>query len=201
MRGVHLSQYFRGRNGEGLPPITSFLKAGCGFGGSCLPKDVNALIVHGRRAGIKMPLLESVIEINEAQPHRTVDLLRKHWPTLKDVRVAVLGLSFKAETSDVRESPAFPIMRELLDNAAVLTAYDPVANHEARQAFPDERVTYCDTVDQAIADADAIVVVTPWKEFATLPAKLNGRGDRIVFVDGRRAFDKKSVANYEGIGL
>ncbi len=201
MRGVHLSQYFCGRNGEGLPPITSFLKAGCGFGGSCLPKDVNALIVHGRRAGTDMRLLESVIGINEAQPHRTVDLLRKHWPTLKDVRVAVLGLSFKPETSDVRESPAFPIMRELLDNAVVVTAYDPVANHEARQAFPDARVRYCDSLDQAIAEADAIVVVTPWKEFATLPAKLNGRGDKIVFVDGRRAFDKKSLANYEGIGL
>ena len=92
MRGVHLSQYFRGRNKEGLPPITSFLKAGCGFGGSCLPKDVKALIAHGQCAGQSMPLLEAVIRVNEEQPKRVVQLLEKHWPKLADVRIVVLGL-------------------------------------------------------------------------------------------------------------
>ena len=115
MRGVHLSQYFRGRNADGLPPITSFLAAGCGFGGSCLPKDVSALIAHGQVGGTAMPLLESVIRLNREQPRRTVELLKKHWPSLTGKRVAVLGLAFKPGTSDVRESPAFPIMRELLD--------------------------------------------------------------------------------------
>jgi len=199
MRGVHLSQYFRGRTKEGLPPITSFLKAGCGFGGSCLPKDVSALIVHGQKAGTSMRLLESVIRINEEQPKRTVALLNKHWPNLKGVRVSVLGLSFKPETSDVRESPAFPILRELLNQGAVVKAYDPVAKHEAQKAFPEPQVSYCDSLDAALADIDAVVVVTPWKEFRDVLALLEGR--RVVFVDGRRAFDKHSVAGYEGIGL
>jgi UDPglucose 6-dehydrogenase/GDP-mannose 6-dehydrogenase len=199
MRGVHLSMYFRSRNKEGLPPITSFLKAGCGFGGSCLPKDVSALIAHGHKAATSMRMLESVIRINEEQPKRTVALLRKHWSSLKGVRVAVLGLSFKPETSDVRESPAFPIMRELLDSGAEVKAYDPVAKHEAQKAFPDTKVNYCDSLDTALTDIDAVVVVTPWKEFKDVPALL--KDPKIVFVDGRRAYDRQSVAKYEGIGL
>lgn len=199
MRGVHLSQYFRGRTKEGLPPITSFLKAGCGFGGSCLPKDVSALIVHGQKAGTSMRLLESVIRINEEQPKRTVALLNRHWPNLKGVRVAVLGLSFKPETSDVRESPAFPILRELLNQGAVVKAYDPVAKHEAQKAFPEPKVDYCDSLEDALSDIDAVVVVTPWKEFHDVPARLAGR--KVVFVDGRRAFEKQGIANYEGVGL
>lgn len=201
MRGVHLSMYFRSRNKEGLPPITSFLKAGCGFGGSCLPKDVSALIAHGHKAATSMRMLESVIRINEEQPKRTVALLRKHWSSLKGIRVAVLGLSFKPETSDVRESPAFPIMRELLDSGAVVKAYDPVAKHEAQRAFSEAKVNYCDSLDAALTDADAVVVVTPWKEFKDVPARLASSQPKTVFVDGRRAYDKQAVANYEGIGL
>ena len=201
MRGVHLSMYFRSRNKEGLPPITSFLKAGCGFGGSCLPKDVSALIAHGHKAATSMRMLESVIRINEDQPKRTVALLRKHWASLKGVRVAVLGLSFKPETSDVRESPAFPIMRELLDSGAVVKAYVPVAKHEAQKAFPEPKVNYCDSLDAALTEIDAVVVVTPWKEFRDVPAQLATKQPKVVFVDGRRAYDKQTVANYEGIGL
>lgn len=201
MRGVHLSMYFRTRNKEGLPPITSFLKAGCGFGGSCLPKDVSALISHGHKAATSMRLLESVLRINEEQPKRTVALLRKHWPSLDGIRVAVLGLSFKPETSDVRESPAFPILRELIDSGAAVKAFDPVAKHEAQRAFPEPKVNYCDTLDTALADIDAVIVVTPWKEFRDVPALLAAKQPKVVFVDGRRAYDKQSVGRYEGIGL
>lgn len=201
MRGVHLSHYFLGRTAEGLPPITAFLAAGCGFGGSCLPKDVSALIAHGRAAGVPMQMLESVIQINREQPHKTVDLLKKYWSSLEGVRVAVLGLSFKPETSDVRESPAFPIMRELLKGGARLKAFDPVANREAQEAFPDVKVTYCDSLQAALDDIDAVIVVTPWKEFRDVPALLQHRKQQVVFVDGRRTFDKHSVEKYEGIGL
>ncbi len=201
MRGVHLSMYFRTRNKEGLPPITSFLKAGCGFGGSCLPKDVSALIAHGHKAATSMRMLESVIRINEEQPKRTVALLRKHWASLKGIRVAVLGLSFKPETSDVRESPAFPILRELLDAGAAVKAFDPVAKQEAQKAFPEPKVNYCDSLDAALTDIDAVIVVTPWKEFRDVPGLLSVTQPRVVFVDGRRAYDKQSVGKYEGIGL
>src|SRR5262245_33347291 len=148
MRGVHMSQYFRGRNAEGLPPIISFLQAGCGFGGSCLPKDVKALIAHGQATGQAMPLLEAVIRTNEEQPRRLLALLEKHWPNLKGVHVTLPGLSFKPGTNDVRESPAFPIMRELLQRGAALKVYDPVAMEEARKAFREPGVVYCESLEQ-----------------------------------------------------
>lgn len=201
MRGVHLSQYFRGRNAEGLPPITSFLKAGCGFGGSCLPKDVSALVAHGHKVAVDMPLLQATLDINRAQPRNTVDLIKKHHKNLRGVKVAVLGLAFKPETSDVRESPAFPIMQQLLEEGAIVTAVDPIAVHEAKQAFPDLRVKYTDAIESSVADADAVVIVTPWKQFAVVPEMIRKRERQPVLVDGRRAYDKTSVSRYEGIGL
>lgn len=199
MRGVHLSQYMRGQNAEGLPPITSFLKAGCGFGGSCFPKDVKALVAHGENSGSPMPLLESVLAINERQPRVTVDLLKRHWPDLAGVRVAVLGLAFKPGTNDVRESPAFPILQSLLDQGAKVIAFDPIALHEARAAFPPTPdLVYAESLEQAVAGAQAVIVVTPWKEFEKVPGLL---GADVVFVDARRSFDKRAIPHYEGIGL
>ena len=201
MRGVHLSQYFRELTEDRLPAITAFLKAGCGFGGSCLPKDVKALIAHGREAGASMQLLEAVIRVNEQQPIKTIELLRRHAPKLEGLRVTVLGLSFKPGTDDVRESPAFPIMRELLAHGVKLKAFDPIANDEAQKAFDDRRVTYCGDLQSAIADIDAVIVVTPWKEFQATPALLRDRQPPVIFVDGRRAFDQNCLPRYVGIGL
>ncbi|MBK7947549.1 MAG: UDP-glucose/GDP-mannose dehydrogenase family protein [Deltaproteobacteria bacterium] len=199
MRGVHLSQYMRGRNAEGLPPITSFLKAGCGFGGSCFPKDVKALVAHGESKGQPMPILASVLAINEAQPRRTVELLKRHFPDLAGVRTTVLGLAFKPGTNDVRESPAFPVLQALLDQKADVTAFDPIARREAEAAFPARAgLRYAASLDAAIAGAEAVIVVTPWPDFEGVPGRL---GENVVFVDARRAFDKHAIANYEGIGL
>jgi UDPglucose 6-dehydrogenase/GDP-mannose 6-dehydrogenase len=201
MRGVHISQYFTTRNDEGLPPITAFLRAGCGFGGSCLPKDVKALIVHGERAGVDMALLKAVIQINEQQPARVVQLLRKHWTDLRGVRIAVLGLAFKPGTSDVRESPAFPIIRILRAHGAVLRAYDPVAMNEARAVIPESDVRYCESLPSALENVDAVVVVTPWEEFLEVPAALRAHPSAPVLVDCRAVFDRASVPRYERIGL
>jgi UDPglucose 6-dehydrogenase len=201
MRGVHLSQYFSGHNTEGLPPIVSFLRPGCGFGGSCLPKDVKALIAHGQKAGLPMSLLQSVIEVNGEQPRKAVALLEKHWPDLVGIRVAVLGLAFKPGTNDVRESPAFPILRELLKRGTLLKAFDPVAMNEARHVLSDADITYCESLSEALLDIDALIVVTPWPEFREVPALLRGRHPAPVFVDVRRAFERGSVERYEGIGL
>jgi UDPglucose 6-dehydrogenase/GDP-mannose 6-dehydrogenase len=201
MNGVHLSQYFRTRTADEFPPITSFLRAGCGFGGSCLPKDVKALIAHGHATGQEMPLLEAVIRVNEQQPTRVVDLLQKHWKTLRGVRVAVLGLSFKPGTSDVRESPAFPIIRELLRRGACVKAYDPVALDEGRHALGDVVVSYWENLKSTLENVEAVVVVTPWEEFREVPALVKTKDPQPVLVDCRRAFDRHSVSKYEGIGL
>jgi UDPglucose 6-dehydrogenase len=199
MRGVHLSQYFRDRNAAGLPPITSFLKAGCGFGGSCLPKDVSALLALGRSMGMPMPLLDAVLKTNQGQADKVIELLRRHWSQLSGLRVAVLGLAFKPGTNDVRESPAFPIMRRLLDAGAVVKAHDPIANREAARAFAQVGVTYCETLEEALADVAAVIVVTPWPEYRDLPHRLRERP--MLLVDTRRAYDKALFARYEGIGL
>lgn len=200
MRGVHLSQYFRGRSADDLPRIVSFLRAGCGFGGSCLPKDVRALIAHGRKAGVDMNVLSAVIGVNQSQPGKMVDLIRKHRPDLRGARVAVLGLSFKPETNDVRESPAFPIMRLLLSAGAEVKAFDPVANEDAEKTFPMP-VTYCKSLACALDGVEIVIVVTPWKEFNQLPELLRDRQPAVLVVDGRRAFDLHAFARYEGTGL
>src|SRR5205823_1082531 len=110
-----------------VPPIVSFLMGGCGFGGSCLPKDVSALAAQGRAAGVPMNLLRAVLDINAHQHERIFDLLRKHFPSLAGKRVAVLGLAFRPDTNDMRESRAIPVVERLLAEKADVVAYDPAA--------------------------------------------------------------------------
>jgi UDPglucose 6-dehydrogenase/GDP-mannose 6-dehydrogenase len=216
MRGVHLDKRLTPIMPDGsrlVPAFTTYLEAGCGFGGSCFPKDVKALIAHGRKAGSPMPILDAVIQINEKQPHQVIQLLHRHFPSLRGVRTAVLGLAFKPGTDDVRESPAIPVISELLAAEARVKAYDPIATHEAEKLFDPDQVEYCTTLDQAIENAEAIVLLTRWPEFENLPRLLanghsNDAGERSsnghpppLVVDGRRMLDKTSVAHYEGIGL
>lgn len=204
MKGVHLSNYLRPTASDGCriqAPISSFLEAGCGFGGSCLPKDVKALIAHGENAGSAMPLLSAVVETNRHQPGEVIRLLKKHFPSLKDVRVAILGLSFKPDTDDIRESPAIPIVKELLSQKAILKAHDPVANHEVRKLIPPHQLTLCETLEEAITSVDAVVLVTRWGQFEEVPEILARVNPQAIFVDGRRMLEKHRFAHYEGIGL
>ena len=107
-RAVHLDRRLSPLFSDGrriMPAFTTYIEAGCGFGGSCFPKDVKALVEYGRSKGSPMRMLETVVAINEAQPDRMIDLLTEHFPSLKGVRVAVLGFAFKPGTHDIRESP------------------------------------------------------------------------------------------------
>lgn len=204
LKGVHLSRYLKVQLPTGetvLPPITSFLGAGCGFGGSCLPKDVKALAAHGAQVGAPMPLLEAVLQVNQQQPARVMALARKHFPALKHVNVSVLGLSFRPDTNDMRESPAIPILRELLREQAAVRAYDPIANHEAKALFPNGEITFCGSLREAVEGAEVVILVTRWDEFKILPQLLAGMASQPVLVDGRRMLEKRAVARYEGIGL
>ncbi|MBD2327267.1 UDP-glucose/GDP-mannose dehydrogenase family protein [Alkalinema sp. FACHB-956] len=204
MQGVHNSRYLTTvmPNGDRIvPPITSFLAAGCGFGGSCLPKDVKALIAHGEKYGSPMPLLDAVIQVNQAQPKQVIARLHKHFPSLEGVRVAILGLSFRPNTNDMRESPAIPIVRDLLAQKAILKAYDPVANAEAQHILGADALEYCDSLNQVLEGVQAVVLVTRWDEFRSVPELLTKLDPQPVFVDGRRLLDQHSIAKYEGIGL
>ncbi len=201
MRGVHASTYLTTRR-DGAPPvkagIAGFLEAGCGFGGSCLPKDVTALVAQGGDFGLEMPLLRSVLEINRTQPAELFRLATKRFTDLRGRRVAVLGLAFKPDTDDVRESPAFPVLKLFREAGARLTAYDPVArpaDHEALQG-----VTIAASLLDAVADAEIVVLVTRWKEFDGLAAILNSRKLAPLVIDGRRTLQPGDFSAYEGIG-
>lgn len=203
MNGVQLDKRFSPILADGSrlkPAFTTYLEAGCGFGGSCFPKDVKALIAHGKQADSPMHVLDAVIQVNERQPQQVLRLLQKHFPSLKGVRVAVLGLAFKPGTDDVRESPAIPVVKALLAQGAHLKAYDPIAWREAEKIF-NGSVTYCEALNHAISDVDVIVLLTRWPEFSVLPDLLALRTDQPLVVDGRRMLDKSKIARYEGIGL
>jgi len=202
MQGVHLARYFTSTLGDGRrvkAPISSFLWAGCGYGGSCLPKDTKALSAHGSAHGQPMPLLDAVIATNLAQPARMIALLERQFSRLQGLRVAVLGLAFKEDTDDMRESPAIPIVRQLIERGAVVTAYDPIATEAARKVLPDG-VRYAASLEQALQGVDAAMLITRWDEFQRVPALLRGRTDAPVLIDGRRVLAPNGVARYEGIG-
>lgn len=203
MQGVHLDKRLSPltEHGRVTPSFTTYIESGCGFGGSCFPKDVKALIAHGKQQGLPMSLLDAVIRVNADQPEHMIALLKKHYPVLRDVKVAVLGLAFKPGTDDIRESPAIPVIRRLLEEGAVVSAFDPIAEQEMKHEFTESDVRYAGTVDAAIDSVDAILLITRWSEFDELPAKLSMLNNPPLLVDGRRMLDKTSVPRYEGIGL
>jgi UDPglucose 6-dehydrogenase/GDP-mannose 6-dehydrogenase len=203
MEGVHASSYLTVTSADGKrveAPIASYLQAGCGFGGSCLPKDVKALIAHGESMGVAMPLLRSVIAVNDAQPGQIVRTLEEHFPSLAGLRIGVLGLAFKPDTNDVRESPAFPVIRSLLERKASVKAFDPVAADDAHNIL-GSAVAYARTLEECLQDVDAVVLLTRWKQFDSVPELLGALKSPPLLVDGRRQLDKRSVARYAGIGL
>jgi UDPglucose 6-dehydrogenase len=203
MRGIHLSRYLTSTLEDGrtvIAPISSFLWAGCGYGGSCLPKDTKALSAHGASRGIQMPLLDAVIRTNQEQPAHMIALLQKHFASIRGVRVAVLGLAFKEDTDDIRESPAIPIAKLLIEGGAHVVAYDPIAQVAARGALPAS-VVFADTLEAAVASVDAVLLVTRWEQFRKLPLLLSAAAKPPLLIDGRRMLERSAYERYEGVGL
>jgi UDPglucose 6-dehydrogenase len=201
MKGVHAAAYFTMKDAAGnrlRAPISSFLEAGCGFGGSCLPKDVTALVGQGRELGVGTPLLASVLEINRSQPEQLLKLVRKHHPSLQGVPVAVLGLAFKQGTDDLRESPAFPLIRSLRESGAVITAFDPIAQPHNHPDLAGVRLA--GSLEDAVRSADVVIHVTRWPQFGELGALLRRLGRKPLVVDGRRNLPPADFDRYEGVG-
>ena len=204
MHGVHVSRYLTIQlpdHKRVQPPVSSFLAAGCGFGGSCFPKDVKALAAHGQKHHVPMDLLNAVLAINERQPQQIIHILKKQFPSLRGVRITILGLAFRPDTNDMRESPAIPIIRTLLHEGAKVKGYDPVAADEARKLFSPQELELSETLSDGLTQADAIVLVTRWDEFRTVPELLKQIAPQPLFVDGRRLLSKESISGYAGIGL
>ena len=170
-----------------------FLYAGCGYGGSCFPKDVKALIKTADKAGYSMEVLKAVERVNERQKHVLFEKLVKAYDGAdnpKGKTIALWGLSFKPETDDMRESTALVIIDSLLKAGCNIRAYDPVAMDECKRRLPDAPITYCRDMYDAVLDADAMLLLTEWKEFR-LPtwAVIRKEMVRPLVIDGRNIFD------------
>jgi UDPglucose 6-dehydrogenase len=182
---------------------THFLKPGIGFGGSCFPKDVSALKQLAGNSGYHFQLLTAVIEVNELQKRRVIAKLQKHLGSLVKKRIALLGLAFKANTDDMREASSLVLSARLQADGATVSAYDPVAEEEARKLMGG--VEFADSALGALDGADALVLVTEWPEFSELDwGEVAQRMKGNVVVDGRNFLDRGRVEAagfvYTGIG-
>lgn len=171
-----------------------FLYPGCGYGGSCFPKDVKALIKTAEKNGYSMRVLKAVEEVNETQKGILFDKLMKYFNgDIKGKQIAMWGLAFKPETDDMREAPALVLIDKLIEAGSQVKAYDPIAMNECKRRIGD-RISYASDMYDAVLDADALLMVTEWKEFR-LPSwgVLKKTMRQAVVIDGRNIYDKNEL--------
>jgi len=208
LSGVHLMKHLTYRDAEGRTSkvsATSFLWSGCGFGGSCFPKDVRALIAHAEQHGADPVLLRSVIQINDTQPRWMIGILERELRTVAGRRITILGTAFKPGTDDVRESPALVIAAELVERQAEVVCHDPIALDNAARALAERGVRagavhFEQDLRKALAGADAVLLVTSWPQYAQVPELLAEMRAQPLLVDGRRFIAKSTYPHYAGIG-
>ena len=202
-KGVHLDERFSPLvdNVRVFPSSIKYLEAGCGFGGSCFPKDVKALHAFGKKQNLSMQMLNSVININDAQPHEIISILKNRVPNHKDKKnILILGAAFKSNTDDIRESATIPVIEKLLEMKFNISLYDPIAGKNMQELFK-EKITLEEDLASCIKTNDIVILMTMWDEFIDLPNIINKIKPEIDLIDGRRQIDKNSVKNYFGIGL
>lgn len=173
---------------------SKFLYPGCGYGGSCFPKDVKALIKTAEKNGYSMRVLKAVEEVNETQKGILFDKLMRYFNgDIKGKQIAMWGLAFKPETDDMREAPALVLIDKLTEAGAQVKAYDPIAMNECKRRIGD-KISYASDMYDAVLDADALLMVTEWKEFR-LPSwgVLKKTMKQAVVIDGRNIYDKKEL--------
>ncbi len=176
-----------------------FLRAGIGFGGSCFPKDVKALVARAKEDGIETHLLDAVLERNSRQPLRMVEML-KNRIGIKGSRIAVLGLAFKPGTDDIREAPSLKVIDELLGMKAEVVVYDPEAMANAKLVYGN-KVVFAQSLKNAVEGSDALLLVTEWDEFKGLREHLSSMRGNVV-IDGRLALDRADFKDMDfgGVG-
>ncbi|MBW7452534.1 UDP-glucose dehydrogenase family protein [Paenibacillus sepulcri] len=175
---------------------SSFLKAGIGYGGSCFPKDTQALIQIAGHVDYEFKLLKSVVEVNRDQRFNVIRKLETILDDLSGKTIAIWGLAFKPETDDVRDSPAFEIITSLLQRGAVVKAYDPIATDNFRQNLEHAKVKYCHSAKDAAQNADALCVLTEWKEFRNIsPTEIQAWLARPNLIDGRNIYTEEELEN------
>lgn len=185
---------------------SQFLRAGAGFGGSCFPKDVKAIMKFAKDLEYESKILKSVLDVNDHQAKRMVELTEEKLGNLSDKKVCILGLSFKPETDDMRSAPSIKIIDHLLSIGATVIAWDPKALDEAKKDhWIGDKITYAESIQAALKDADACLLVTEWDEFRKLePSDFKSMKNPIL-IDGRRIYEPKKFLkegiNYSGIGI
>ena len=189
-------------NGQRIfPDINAYLKPGCGFGGSCFPKDVKSLISEAKKSGIKLPILDSVIQTNNNQPYKMIEMLQKHIPKIKGATVGILGLAFKPGTDDLRESPSLRVIDELAKLNVNVMAHDPIALEPAKNVIKNPNVTFMESLEEIVEKSDSILLMTAWDEYIHLDKLLMKYEKDIPVIDGRRVLNKNNFKYYSGIGI
>ena len=181
-----------------------FLNAGIGYGGSCFPKDVKALIAFSKSLHYDPSLLNAIEQVNNTQPQQATKLARKHLGNLRNKRIAILGLAFKPNTDDMREARSIPLINQLLSEGANIVAYDPVAIPDAKTILGN-KITYAASPTECLKDADCCIIVTEWNEFKKLkPEDFTKNMRQPILIDGRRIYNPQDFAEkleFTAIGL
>ncbi|MBN2331311.1 MAG: UDP-glucose/GDP-mannose dehydrogenase family protein [Candidatus Aenigmarchaeota archaeon] len=174
-----------------------FLDAGEGYGGSCFPKDVKAIIAKSRHSKEPLKILESVDSVNEGQPLKLVELLGRKLPSLRNKTIAILGLAFKPGTDDIREAPSLKIVGALIKSGAKIKAYDPQAADNFMREF--KGITFSSKPGHALEGADACLLLTEWPELKELTDDDFKKMKSKVIIEGRRILDRSKVSGFEGL--
>ncbi len=181
----------------------AFLNAGRGYGGGCFPKDVSGLISSAKKHGVDMPIMDAVVQVNDSMPGYIIEKTKKKIGTLDNKKVAVLGLSFKAGTSDTRKSRAILLANTLCGSGCKVSTFDPAANEEAKEHLKPE-VIICNSADEALFGAEIVFIATEWPEFKNISNWLPGAKDIKVVVDCMNLIDEHKINNpritYLGVG-
>ncbi|MTI66466.1 MAG: UDP-glucose/GDP-mannose dehydrogenase family protein [Firmicutes bacterium] len=180
-----------------------FLNAGIGFGGSCFPKDTQALVKIGKKYGVAFNVIKSTIDVNNKQRIIPIKKLLNHYKDISGKIISVLGLTFKPGTDDIREAPAIYIINELIKNEAIVKCYDPNVSRKIKEIYP--QIEYCNTPYDTFIDSSCAIFCTEWDEFSKLDLfKLKDKMKEPLIIDGRNIFDykdvKKAKINYFAIG-
>jgi len=175
-----------------IPKLESYLIPGCGFGGSCFPKDVQAIADYANKNNVNIPLLKAILEINAERPNKMILLAESILGTLKNKKVSVLGLTFKPETDDLRSSPALDAIKILVEKNAIVSAFDPILKSKPDLLKFENGVKICLNMEDTLQDSDIAIVFTNWSEFKSLDSKFLNRFMRNpVIIDGRGFLEKE----------
>ena len=175
-----------------VPGLNSYLIPGCGFGGSCFPKDIKAIQNFADLKNIDTPILNAILAINDERPKKMVSLCEKILGDLKAKKITVLGLTFKPDTDDIRSSPSLDAINLFLDKHSIVSAYDPMFKNKAETSILPKNCNYCMTMEESLNGSDAVLVFTKWSEFESLDSKFLKRYmNNPILIDGRGFLDKE----------